>query len=296
MDASVTPPTLHEDERIEKVVVGAAVALALVVGLGFASWKAGWLDGLFGGGMASRLAPITAVIHQEAGGDPPRILLSGSVADAATVQDVQKALQKAFPAAEVRNAIRVDARSKDRKRDIIRVSFAADAPNEAWPRARFGQVKRLEALWKDERVTLRGAVFAPATKQALEDAFARIATDARGSIQIREVVRSLVPAAQLQNDVSVAAAGRAVVFDKDGAIDGKDAASTAVLDAVAPLLKDLRGLEVRLAAGADDREVAMKQAEAVKAALVARGADGAGIRPMPAMRNNPLAFIVVEKE
>jgi predicted esterase len=69
-----------------------------------------------------------------------------------------------------------------------------------------------------------------------------------------------------------------------------------VLDTLAPLLKDLRGLEVLLSAGADDRATALKQAEAIKAALVARGADANGLRPVPAPRNNPLALIVREKE
>ncbi|MBM4282010.1 MAG: hypothetical protein FJ137_15045 [Deltaproteobacteria bacterium] len=318
MDATVTPPPVNEDERTEKVVVGAAVALALVVGLGFAAQRAGWLDGLWGGGVGSTLKGIAAVIHKEAGGDPQRVLLSGSVAEEAAIASFEKEMKRAFPGAELRNAIRVDKRIKDKKKDIVRISFAADAVNEAWPRPRFGEVKRLEVLWKDEKVMLRGAVFSTATKAALEAAHAALPEPSRGAIQLREVVRAAVPAAKLQDDVSVALAGRSVAFRKpaapepkkrkkgeetpppppaaDVALDTDDANTAAVLDAVAPLLKDLRGLEVLLSAGYDDRATALKQAEAIKAALVARGADGTGLRPVPAPKNNPLALIVREKE
>jgi hypothetical protein len=318
MDATVTPPTVNEDERTEKVVVGAAVALALVVGLGFAAQRAGWLDGLMGGGVGSTLKGIAAVIHKEAGGDPQRVLLSGSVAEEAAIASFEKEIKRAFPGAELRNAIRVDKRIKDKKKDIVRISFAADAVNEAWPRPRFGEVKRLEVLWKDEKVMLRGAVFSPVTKASLESAHAALPEASRGAIQLREVVRAAVPAAKLQDDVSVALAGRSVAFRKpaapepkkrkkgeetpppppaaDVALDAEDANTAAVLDAVAPLLKDLRGLEVLLSAGSDDRATALKQAEAIKAALVARGADATGLRPVPAPKNNPLALIVREKE
>jgi hypothetical protein len=314
MDATVTPPTVNEDERTEKVVIGAAVALALVVGLGFAAHRAGWLDGLLGGGFGSNLKGIAQVIHAEAGGgDPQRILLSGSVAEDKAIAAFEKAVKRAFPGAEVRNAIRVDKRITDTKKDIVRISFAADAINEAWPRPRFGEVKRLELLWKDEKVLVRGAVFKPEAKAALEAAYKALPTKTQGAIQIREVVRSTVPATQLQNDLSVAIGGRALAFAKaeqpakkkkdeqppppaDAALDTNDAATNAVLDALAPLLKDLRGLEVLLSAGADDRATALKQAEAIKAALVARGADANGLRPVPAPKNNPFALIVREKE
>jgi hypothetical protein len=296
MDATVTPPTANEDARTETVVVGSAVALALVVGLGFAAQQAGWLDDLFSKTISKQMGAVVGVIHAEAGGDPQRILLTGSVSDPKTVTDLEKDMKKAFPGSEVRNAVRVDKRITDKKKDIVRVSFAADAPNEAWPRARFGEIKRLEVLYKDEKVMLRGAVFAPTTKKALEDAYESLPTAAKGAIQLREVVRATVSAAELQNSISVAMAGRSVAFDKDGAVDAKDAASAAVLDAVAPLVKDLRGIEILLSAGADDRATALKQAEAVKAALVARGADAAGLRPVPAPKNNPLALIVREKE
>lgn len=315
MDATVTPPTVNEDERTEKVVIGAAIALALVVGLGFAAHKAGWLDGLFGGGFGSNLKGIAQVIHTEAGGgDPQRILLSGSVAEDKAIAAFEKGVKKAFPGAEVRNAIRVDKRITDTKKDIVRISFAADAVNEAWPRPRFGDVKRLELLWKDEKLLVRGAVFKPETRAALEAAYNALPKNAQGAIQIREVVRSTVPAQQLQNDLSVAVGGRVLAFARpeappkakkkdepppapaDATLDTKDAATAAVLDALAPLLKDLRGLEVLLSAGADDRATALKQAEAIKAALVARGADANGLRPVPAPKNNPFALIVREKE
>jgi hypothetical protein len=313
MDATVTPPTVNEDERTEKVVIGAAVALALVVGLGFAAHKAGWLDGLLGGGFGSNLKGIAQVVHGEAGGgDPQRILLSGSVAEDKAIASFEKAVKKAFPGAEVRNAIRVDKRIKDTKKDIVRISFAADAVNEAWPRPRFGEVKRLEVLWKDEKMLVRGAVFSAATKAAIEAAYKSLPEDAQGAIQIREVVRSTIPATQLQNDLTVAVAGRALAFARpeapakkksepppppaEVALEAGDATTTAVLDALAPLLRDLRGLEVLLSAGADDRATALKQAETIKAALVARGADANGLRPVPAPKNNPFALIVREKE
>jgi hypothetical protein len=320
MDATVTPPTVNEDEHTEKVVIGAAVALALVVGLGFAAHKAGWLDGLLGGGFGSNLKGIAQVIHAEAGGgDPQRILLSGSVAEDKAIAAFEKGVKRAFPGAEVRNAIRVDKRITDTKKDIVRISFAADAVNEAWPRPRFGEVKRLEVLWKDEKLLVRGAVFKPETRAAIEAAYNALPKKTQGAIQIREVVRSATPAPQLQNDLSVAVGGRVLAFAKpapppapkkkskkdeppppppstDVSLDTSDAATTAVLDAVAPLLKDLRGLEVLLSAGADDRATALKQAEAIKAALVARGADANGLRPVPAPKNNPFALIVREKE
>jgi hypothetical protein len=314
MDATVTPPTINEDERTEKVVIGAAIALALVVGLGFAAQRAGWLDGLLGGGLGSQLKGIAQVIHAEAGGgDPQRIQLAGTVADAKAIRAFEKTVKSAFPGSEVRNAIRVDQRIKDAKKDIVRISFASDAENEAWPRPRFGEVKRLEVLWKDEKLLVRGAVFKAETKAAFEAAYGALPEKSRGAIQIREVVRSAVPATQLQNDVSVAIANRVLAFAKPEApakakknepppppaavtLDTNDATTNAVLDAVAPLLKDLRGIEVLLAVGADDRATALKQAEAVKAALVERGADASGLRPVPAPKNNAFALKVREKE
>ena len=69
-----------------------------------------------------------------------------------------------------------------------------------------------------------------------------------------------------------------------------------MVSALAPLLQDLTGLEVILSAGHASREVAMKQAEAIKAALVAAGADGNGLRPVPAPKNNAFSLIVRERE
>jgi hypothetical protein len=316
MDATVTPPAGQEDERTEQVVVGAAIALALVVGLGFAAERAGWLEGLWGGGIGSTMKGIAAVIHQQAAGDPQRILLSGSVALEKDIASFEQEIRRVFPGSEVRNAIRVDKRIKDTKKDIVRMSFAADAINEAWPRARFGDVKRLEVLWKDERLMVRGAVFSAEAKAALESAYNALPEKVRGAVQIREVVRASQDAAQLQNNLSVAVGGRAVAFlapaspapapsktatavpqgIDEATIDLSNPVSAAVLDALAPLLTDLRGLEVLLSAGADDRAVALRQAEAIKAALVARGADEKGLRPVPAPKNNPLALIVREKE
>jgi hypothetical protein len=74
------------------------------------------------------------------------------------------------------------------------------------------------------------------------------------------------------------------------------ATTSAALDALAPQLKDLRGIEVLLSVGADDRDTALNQAEAVKAALVERGADASGLRPVPAPKNNAFALKVRERE
>jgi hypothetical protein len=104
-------------------------------------------------------------------------------------------------------------------------------------------------------------------------------------------------------------AGRAVTFVQpdpkakpnalpivDGVIDDKNPENQGIIQALAPLLTDLTGLEIILSAGAADRLVAMKQAEAIKNALVAAGADANGLRAVPAPKNNALSLIVRERE
>jgi hypothetical protein len=293
----MTAVKLNEDERIEKTVIGGAIALALIVGLGFSAHKVGLLDGFLGSkGPAKVAAGVFDVIKAEARGVPEKVLLSGTVATDDDVKSLQAAVAKALPGAEIKNALRADARAKEKKREIVRISLAADAINEAWPRPRFGDVKRLELLWKDDKLTVRGAVFSTTTNAAFQTAFNKIPEAQRGAIQLRDVLRSNVPAAKLQDDVLVALAGRAVVFTADATIKADDATAAAIVASLAPLLTDLTGLEVVLSAGAADRAVAMKQAEAFKAALVAAGADAAGLRPVPAPRNNLLSLIVREKE
>jgi hypothetical protein len=293
----MTAVKLNEDERIEKTVIGGAIALALIVGLGFSAHKVGLLDSFLGSkGPARVAAGVFEVIKAEAKGVPEKVLLSGTVATDDDVKSLQAAIAKALPGAEIKNALRADARAKEKKREIVRISLAADAINEAWPRPRFGDVKRLELLWKDDKLTVRGAVFSTTTNAAFQTAFNKIPEAQRGAIQLRDVLRSNVPAAKLQDDVLVALAGRAVVFTAEAAIKADDAAAAAMVASLAPLLTDLTGLEVVLSAGAADRAIAMKQAEAFKAALVAAGADAAGLRPVPAPRNNLLSLIVREKE
>jgi hypothetical protein len=293
----MTAVKLNEDERIEKTVIGGAIALALIVGLGFSAHKVGLLDSFLGSkGPARVAAGVFEVIKAEAKGVPEKVLLSGTVATDDDVKSLQAAIAKALPGAEIKNALRADARAKEKKREIVRISLAADAINEAWPRPRFGDVKRLELLWKDDKLTVRGAVFSTTTNAAFQTAFNKIPEAQRGAIQLRDVLRSNVPAAKLQDDVLVALAGRAVVFTAEAAIKADDAAAAAMVASLAPLLTDLTGLEVVLSAGAADRALAMKQAEAFKAALVAAGADAAGLRPVPAPRNNLLSLIVREKE
>lgn len=291
-------PNLEDDETQESAVVGAVVVFALAVGLGFAAWS----SGAFGGGadVVKAAAPLVSFLHAQSGGDPQRILMSGFVASEAEGKALQASLQKAFPKSEIKNAVRIDTPKpgvkKKPKSSTVRISFAADAVNEAWPRARFGDVKRLEMVWKEEKLTVRGALFSPEAHTALEKAFNALKKDNQGAIQLRDVQRPAVPAAELQQQLSVAVGGRVIVFDKDGNIDVKDAASKAVVDAVVPLLKDLRGLDVWISAGHEDRTVAVKQAETIKAALIAAGADAAGLRAVPAAKNNALSLIVRERE
>lgn len=293
----MTAVKLNEDETIEKSVIGGVIALALVVGLGLAANKVGLLDGIMGGtGPAKIAAGILDVVKAQAKGVPEKVLLSGTVTKDEDIKGLQAAIEKALPGTEVKNALRADAKAKEKKRDIVRISLAADAINEAWPRPRFGDVKRLELLWKDDKLTVRGAVFSPAANAAFQAAFVKIPEASRGAIQLRDVVRSNVPAAKLQDDVLTTMAGRAVVFAEDGTIKADDADAAAIIASLAPLLKDLTGLEVIVSAGAADRTMAMKQAEAIKTALVAAGADAAGLRPVPAPRNNLLSLIVREKE
>jgi len=293
----MTAVKLNEDETIEKSVIGGVVALALVVGLGLAAHKVGLLDGIMGGtGPAKIAAGIFDVVKDQAKGVPAKVLLSGTVATDDDIKALQSAVEKALPGTEVKNALRADAKAKEKKREIVRISLAADAINEAWPRPRFGDVKRLELLWKDDKLTVRGAVFSPAANAAFQTAFNKIPEASRGAMQLRDVVRSNVPANTLQDDLLAVLQGRAVVFAEDGTIKADDAAAAAIVASLAPLLKDLTGLEVIVSAGAADRTMAMKQADAIKTALVAAGADASGLRPVPAPRNNLLSLIVREKE
>jgi hypothetical protein len=285
------------EERVEQVVVGGAIALALVVGLGLIGQKAGMFDSLFGPPTALKMAaPVVEVLKTQAGGTIPRVLLSGVVATDDSLKALEKDVAKLLPGTELKNTVRVDQRAKDTKREIIRVSVAADALNEAWPRQRFGDVKRLELLWKDNKVTLRGAVYTPEAHTAIETSFNAIAEESRGAIQLRDVIRPAVPATELQTSLLSKLASRAATFNVDGTIKADDAVSAAVVADLAPLLNDLRGIEVLVSAGNADRGLAVKQAEALKVALVAAGADASGLRPVPAPQNNPLSFIVREKE
>ncbi|MDP2339453.1 MAG: hypothetical protein Q8O67_00735 [Deltaproteobacteria bacterium] len=302
------PDRRPDDSGGESAIVGGAVALAIVVGLGFGALKLGLLDDLLGGpDPLTTAAPIVTAIHTLSGGDPERILISGSVVDVKEGPAIEARLRALFPGSELKNATRLLADPKEKpgvkkpppmkKSSTIRLSFAADAPNEAWPRPRFGDVKRLELLWKDGKITVRGAVFSPTAKATLDKAFAALPKEAQASAQIREVQRPVVPAAELQQTVSVAAGGRTIPFAKGAAADSVEVdLNDPVVAAVAAVLTDLRGLEVWISAGADDRGVSLKQAEAVKAALIAKGADAAGLRPVPAAKNNALSFIVREKE
>ncbi len=297
------------DERVEQIVIGSAVALALAFGLGLPAWKLGAFDALLGSGPVSVAAPVVSVLKSQAGGTVPRVLLSGTVMDEKASASLEAAVKKAMPGTEIKNVLRADQRAKEKKREVVRISVAADAVNEAWPRPRFGDVKRLERLWKDDKLVVRGAVFSPEARAAFEAAQAKVAEEHRGPVQLREVVRSKVPAAQLQNDLLTAMAGRAVTFVQpdpkakpnalpivDGVIDDKNPENQGIIQALAPLLTDLTGLEIILSAGAADRLVAMKQAEAIKNALVAAGADANGLRAVPAPKNNALSLIVRERE
>lgn len=302
---NTAPQVPADDETQEKFIVGGAVVLALVVGLGFAAQKQGLLDAFFGQKDVVKVAAaLVAVLHKEAGGDPQRILMSGFVVDEREGKAIEASLKRAFPGSEIKNAVRVDAgkqpnklpAKKDAKKGTVRLSFAADAVNEAWPRARFGDIRRLEMVWKEEQLTVRGSIFSSETKSALEKAFASIAKKNQGVLQLRDVVRPVVPMADLQNQISTVVAGRAIAFDKEGVVDANDAVSKEVLAAVAPLLKNLQGLDVWISAGNEDRAVSLKQAEAVKAALVAGGADALGLRAVPAAKNNPFSLVVREKD
>ena len=303
-----TQARADSDSAPESAIVGAAVALAVVVGLGFGAVSLGLLGG---DTPLSAATPVVTAIRALSGGDPERILISGSViaADEAAVVEAQVA--KLFPGSELKNTARTVQEPKTpqakkqapTRSSTVRLSFAADAINEAWPRPRFGDVKRLELVWKEDKVVLRGAVFTAAAKETLDKAFAAMPKDSQGSAQIRLVQRPVVAAAELQQSISVAVAGRVIAFTPQppaGAAPPVDKSGIAVDDpvvaAVAPLLKDLRGLEVWISAGADDRAIAMAQAEGVKSALVAQGADANGLRAVPAAKNNVLSLIVREKE
>jgi len=298
------PQVPADDETQEKFIVGGAVVLALVVGLGFAAQKQGLLDAFFGDKDVAKVgAALIAVLHKEAGGDPQRILMSGFVVDEREGKAIEASLKRAFPGSEINNKVRIDAKlpakpnkKAEKKTGTVRLSFAADAVNEAWPRARFGDIRRLEMVWKEEQLTVRGSVFSSATKSALETAFAAIPKKNQGVLQLRDVVRPAVPVADLQNQISTAVAGRFVAFDKEGKVDANDAVTKEVLSAVLPLLKNLQGLEVWISAGADDRAVSLKQSEAVKASLVEGGADSQGLRSVPAAKNNPFSLVVREKD
>ncbi len=347
----------ESESTSENAIVGAAVALALVVGLGFGAFKMGLLDAWFGKDPLKTAAPVIAAIHSLSGGDPARIQISGYAVDAKEGPAIEASLRKLFPSSEVKNSARAAPEAKPgqkpaaAKSSTIRLSFAADAINEAWPRPRFGDVKRLELVWKDNKFALRGAVFSADAKQTLDAAFAALPKASQAAAQIREVQRPAVPAADLQQSISVALAGRVIPFapppgakpadvagclrtnqqllkgcaaecaklqghtldlcnvkcverkgghlpdcEHPGNALGTIEANDAVVAALAPLLKDLAGLEVWISAGADDRALAVQQAEAVKAALVAQGADAKGLKAVPAAKNNALSLIVREKE
>jgi hypothetical protein len=306
----------NDDEKLEKTVVGGAVALALIVGLGMAAHKVGMLDGLFSSDRPLKVAaPILEVIKAQAKkGEPKKVLLSGAVGDDKSKAAIETDVKRVFPGIEVKNTIRVDARAVEKKRELVRISFAADAPNETWPRPRFGDVKRMELLWKEDTVTVRGSVFTADANAAFESAFKRLPEKARGAIQLRTVIRSSVPAGVLQTQLVEKLANRSFVFSAtcDGAPYNLDEPSlcepgavptltdapenAAIVADIAPLLKDLKGLEILVSAGAFERGLSMKQAEAVVDALIAGGAEGAGLRPASALRNNKLSLIVREKE
>ncbi len=304
-----------DDERQEKAVVGGAVALALVVGLGLAANQVGLLEGFGGGQRPMKVAaPVLEVIKAEAKGAPERVLFSGVVSDDKAKASLEADVKKLFRSIEVKNTLRVDPTAAEKKRELVRISFAADAPNETWPRPRFGDVKRLELLWKDGALTVRGSVFSDAANGAFDAAFKRLSAKQRGAIQLRTVTRSVVPAGELQTSLVEKLAGRAITFTatcngapyslevpslcEAGAVPAiaADAENAAIVADLAPLMKDLTGLEVLVSAGSFERGLAMRQAEAVVDALIAGGAQGAGLRPVAAPRNNKLSLIVREKE
>jgi hypothetical protein len=299
-----TSPELESgDENQERIVVGAVVGVVIALVIGLVAQQKGYLDDWLGGSakFTKAAAPVLAWVHKEAAGDPQRILVSGFVPDEKTGDAILAELKKEFPGSEFKSAVRVDAdkspadKKKKKKGDsVLRISFAADSPNEMWPRARFGEVKRLELVWKDQLVTARGAIYGHRTE--LEAAFNALSKEHKGAIQFRDAQRPNIPVEKLQNDVSMALAGRTMTFDAAGAIDAKDANGAAIVAAVAPLLRDLTGLEVWISAGADDRVAAQRQAESVKTALAAAGADAGGLRAVPALKSNPLMFIVREKD
>ena len=285
------------EERVEQIVVGGAIALALIVGLGLVGQKAGVLDGMFGPPtIATIAAPLFEVITAQAGGSVERALITGDVVDVSTSEAIERDLAKVLPGTEISNKLRVHGTAKDTKIEIVRVSLAADALNEVWPRPRFGDVKRLEMLWKENKVTVRGAVYSAAARAAFEGAFAKLPAEQRGAMQLRDVVRPTVAVAELQDRLSIAVAGRVFTFLADGTLNPIDPGNAELTSSLAPLLKDLRGLEILVSAGNIDRATAQTQSESVRGALVAAGADGPGLRPVPAPANNVLAFIVREKE
>ena len=285
------------EERAEQIVVGGAIVLALIVGLGLVGQKAGMFDGLFGPPTVAQIAaPLLEVIKLQAGGTLPRAQVSGVVATIEASQALEKDLIKALPGTEIKNSIRVDERAAETKREVVRISVAADALNEGWPRPRFGDVKRLELLWKDGKVTVRGAVYSPAAHAAFDAGFEKLPVESRGAVQLRDVVRPAVASADVQASVSTALASRQYTFLPDGTINAAEPINAEITNSLAPLLKDLRGLEILVSAGSADRALAQAQADAVRAALVTAGADGTGLRPVPAPLNNPISFIVREKE
>lgn len=303
------------DEQLETSVVAGAIVVALVV----AAFAVGVFERL--GGDDDRFAwleasaPLWAFVHRQAGGDPPRVLLKGTVDTEADVDVVTGAVQARFPRTEVRSELKARAGATDAGRATVLLSFASGENIEQWDRPRFGQLKRLDVIVHPTqgavhaapgqvaptvdptpRLTVRAACYDAGCSDGLDNAWAAVPRSFRGALQLRTVDAPSRPAAALQHDLSVAVNSRVPRFADGAVLDDTDETTTALLASLSPLLKDLRGITVLVSAGADSREQAIAQAQAVKTALVARGADAAGLRPVPAKANNPFSLFVLERE
>ncbi len=288
----------QNEDTIEKAIITAVTAFAIVAALGIAAHQRGMLDGAGKGTSPFKASkPVIEAVYALAGdAAPQRVLLFGTVGDQKAIDALVKGAKRTFPDAEHMSSLRADIRARERDREVVRISLAADAPNERWPRPRFGDVKRLELLWREDKVTLRGAVFTAEANAKLKAAFNSVSDKHRGAYQLKEVVRANVSASATQDAIITALNGRAITFGPDATIAAAVTEAAAILDALAPPLKDLTGLEVIISAGDVHPSTALRQAEAVRDALVARGADVTGLRPVQAAKNNLLSLIVREKE
>ena len=308
-DRSSAGATITDDNRLEGIVVVAVVVVAVLLGLRLGMSATGERLGLWGAGSGSAkiveaAEPVLSVVAAQAkavGGAPPRILLDGSVGSASMASTTAEDLRRRFPTSEIKNNLRVRVDPQGRESVLLRV--ASGALIQQWDVPRFGDLKRLDIIWQraadgSARFLVRGACYSATCGDALDAAFNAIPEDSRSALQLITVDRPLSPAPELQNTLSSALKGRTARFD-DGAevaLDLSDLDTAGLVADVAPLMADLRGIEVLVNVGADDRERALLQAQALKSALVAAGADANGLRPVPAKANNPLSLFVLEKE